>query len=458
MPIVPMNALVVAYERLLIIFVALVPLLAVVYIQHHQDPGRVFANHSFHVVAISLAILLGAFVSYVTWRCYLESGEVFLRWLTLGFVGFVVVYAPHGFLTPFASSNPWLFLLYGPASRAVMAVCFLAAMVSYDRRADASDQRGKWRHWAGPVGVFVVVDILVAWWALSEWRTTASPRLGLEYFAVTMYVVTVIWMLVQRIHNRLMAIFAIALLWFAQSSFAFTYGLLWNHQWWLAHIIFAGGFLLLSYGVVQAYFLTGSFSNVYSQSELLEQLRNEKYRTEQAMTDLQRANEELERVAATDPLTGIANRRAFLQRAELELSRSQRSESPFSLILIDLDHFKQVNDKYSHETGDAVLQAFTERMRGIFRPVDLFARIGGEEFAALLPDTQLQGAIVVAERIRKGVQVQPLVADDEQIPLTVSLGVVTAASGQERVRDMMRRADALLYKAKERGRNRVEAA
>lgn len=123
-----LNRMVVHYSRLLLAVWIIIPLALIIYIEAEQDPLRLYEDHPFHVVSISLAILLSGFISFVSWRSYLASGEPMLRWITLGFLGFSIVYAPHGFLTHTAHTNPWLFLLYGPASRVVMALCFFVAI------------------------------------------------------------------------------------------------------------------------------------------------------------------------------------------------------------------------------------------------------------------------------------------------------------------------------------------
>ena len=264
-------------------------------------------------------------------------------------------------------------------------------------------------------------------------------------------------MIVRRVQNPLMIMYAIAIAWFAQSSLSFTYGLIWNHQWWLAHIIFAGGFLILSYGVVQAYASTRSFAKVYSQAELLGQLREEKARTEQALVDLRLANDQLEKLAATDPLTGAANRREFLHRLEQEMARSIRNKTPLCLLLIDLDQFKMINDKYSHQVGDIVLVEFVKLVQTILRPGDLLSRIGGEEFCILLTDTDLGRANITAERLRHTVEQHVMKTDSVKIGITISIGLVQHHPSTSTVNDLLHRADVLMYQAKDRGRNRVES-
>jgi diguanylate cyclase (GGDEF)-like protein/PAS domain S-box-containing protein len=163
------------------------------------------------------------------------------------------------------------------------------------------------------------------------------------------------------------------------------------------------------------------------------------------------------RSAFCDHLTGVANRRAFFEAAELELARSRRAPRPTALILIDADHFKHINDRHGHPGGDCALRHLGAILAGTFRQVDVVARVGGEEFAVLLPSSTLEGAAAVAERLRQLVAEQPATFEGERIAFTISAGVVAAVEGEPLDLDtLMKRADQALYAAKAGGRNRVE--
>ncbi len=174
-------------------------------------------------------------------------------------------------------------------------------------------------------------------------------------------------------------------------------------------------------------------------------------RTEQ----LAQANQQLLALVREDALTGIANRRYFFEQANTEMQRAFRSGS-LSLLMIDLDHFKLVNDTWGHAVGDAVLKNFSVVARGPLRVADLLARIGGEEFAVLLPATSADGARVVAERIREVVISQFIEIPEGQITYTVSIGVTELNAVADSLSSFMKRADTALYRAKELGRNRIE--
>lgn len=168
--------------------------------------------------------------------------------------------------------------------------------------------------------------------------------------------------------------------------------------------------------------------------------------------ELQHANVKAERSANTDALTGIANRRAFLQRAESLSDECRRLQQPVAVLIIDVDHFKAINDRFGHAAGDVVLREVALRIEAACRRSDFVGRIGGEEFAVLLPNTRIDEARHLAERIRGSVGHAPLNWDDYPVALTLSLGV---AEGDGPLRDLMRRADAALYGAKAAGRDRV---
>lgn len=164
--------------------------------------------------------------------------------------------------------------------------------------------------------------------------------------------------------------------------------------------------------------------------------------------------EELQRLASTDSLTGISNRRYFLQRAQVELLRSERYGLRLALLMLDIDRFKNVNDTFGHGMGDAVLKAVVGACNQSLRQVDILGRLGGEEFAALLPQTDQAGALAIAERMRRAVAAVEIPAKEGTIRVTISLGLAELRRGED-LDALMRRADAALYQAKDEGRDRV---
>ena len=170
--------------------------------------------------------------------------------------------------------------------------------------------------------------------------------------------------------------------------------------------------------------------------------------------DLEEVNKKLELISKTDELTGLPNRREMNETIANEMGRSSRTHKPFCFIFIDIDHFKNINDTYGHACGDVILKSVAQTIRGLLRKYDVFARYGGEEFLTLLPETDLEGAAVVAERFRKQIEKMTVRYADFTIKITITLGVAKFDDrlGADRSIQM---ADKALYQGKESGRNRV---
>jgi len=170
---------------------------------------------------------------------------------------------------------------------------------------------------------------------------------------------------------------------------------------------------------------------------------------------------ELEAMADSDPLTRLANRRVFREWMQREYLRNLRTGVPFSLLIMDLDHFKRVNDTLGHSAGDDIIRISVERMQDSVRGIDVLGRWGGEEFVALLPRATVEAAELVAERIRRNMDspIRIRVRGEEKIlRVTVSLGVTSFRGGEDSVEDMFDRADRALYEAKAAGRNCILSA
>ena len=175
------------------------------------------------------------------------------------------------------------------------------------------------------------------------------------------------------------------------------------------------------------------------------------------MLKLRSATRDLYRLATTDELTGLANRRHFLLRLVDEVARAARYPQPTSVALLDLDHFKLINDTYGHGGGDAVLQVTAALCRDVLRDVDTIGRIGGEEFAVLMPGTDIAGALIVCERLRLAVEQARVETLTGIVRPSVSIGVAERRPDEDSAL-LLLRADTALYRAKQNGRNRIESA
>jgi diguanylate cyclase (GGDEF)-like protein len=162
------------------------------------------------------------------------------------------------------------------------------------------------------------------------------------------------------------------------------------------------------------------------------------------------------KAACTDPLTGVANRGAFMKSAEQVLGRCRRENAPASVIMCDLDRFKSINDTHGHAMGDAVIKKFCETVMDVLWPNDVFGRLGGEEFGLILPRASIETAYVRAERIRISFEESCRFIDGRRIDATVSCGVSVSANTEYTLSELLKRSDQALYRAKDDGRNRVK--
>jgi diguanylate cyclase (GGDEF)-like protein len=187
-------------------------------------------------------------------------------------------------------------------------------------------------------------------------------------------------------------------------------------------------------------------------------LRLQQFRQKQYSVFSQERNtrQELEKVAYVDYLTGALNRRKFFQLASLEFDKSKVYKAPFSIIMLDLDFFKNINDEFGHTAGDKYLQEFTELIVANKRSSDIFGRLGGEEFALILPGTNIQCALEMAERLRKLCAEQEIYFNNKLLHTTVSIGLSRTLNNDRTFQDVLTRADEALYQAKKKGRNRIQ--
>jgi len=173
---------------------------------------------------------------------------------------------------------------------------------------------------------------------------------------------------------------------------------------------------------------------------------------------LESQQETLEKIASTDILSETGNRRHFLLTASQEIERAQRYKRPLSLIMLDIDHFKQINDSYGHQYGDAVIKALGKILSVQARDSDTVCRIGGEEFAILMPETTREEATTMAERLREIFNMAPMTeAGTQKIFCTASMGIAELSDSDKSIYDLLPRADKRMYRAKQEGRNRIIA-
>jgi len=201
-------------------------------------------------------------------------------------------------------------------------------------------------------------------------------------------------------------------------------------------------------------YLGGVGREAASSSELVDQVEVLRRRYHESVSQLASLTGRLRELAMIDSLTGVLNRRAFLDHADGEWVRHRRHNHVLSCAMVDVDGFKKINDTFGHAAGDAVLQHIGALLRATLRASDLPARLGGDEFAALMPETTLDGALTLGERLLARVQQGPLRILDESLSTSLSIGVASA-DGCDSLEELMAKADRALYRAKQEGRARV---
>lgn len=174
------------------------------------------------------------------------------------------------------------------------------------------------------------------------------------------------------------------------------------------------------------------------------------------LTATKRLQQELLLMASTDPLTGLLNRRRFLEQAESDFQRSQRYQHELAVVMLDIDHFKAINDSHGHFAGDQVLIAMSRATENLLRNTDILGRWGGEEFVILMPETPLAGAAILAERLREELARLAVDTTGGALRFTISAGVAARGGTDAGITDILQRADSALYAAKQHGRNRIQ--
>ena len=188
---------------------------------------------------------------------------------------------------------------------------------------------------------------------------------------------------------------------------------------------------------------------------LLDELMQQRLETQKGNAALVVLNERLEKLASTDALTALSNRRVFFERLHEAWAHAERTRATFGVIMLDVDHFKRVNDEHGHHAGDQVLTAVARLLRSSVRPYDICGRVGGEEFAVICPATDGRGTAILAARLREAIAAQSIETEGKTLRVTISAGATECGERHGAAEDVLNEADTLLYEAKTHGRNQV---
>lgn len=300
------------------------PLIAIGYLRAFGDADLLFKSALIHEIAIALAIILAGFITLVAFENYRSSGDPFLRYITLGFLGFTLIYAPHGLLTRMADHDVVAFLIFGPVSRLTAALYFLIAFFRIRDKADEMEHRHKKRLWWPHILLFLVIDVALV--AASAWLDLTIFHIRIfEVASLVLFLSGVILAFLFRPLTPLVWFHICALLLFIQASIAFLLSKPWIHMWWLAHATSAAGFILLGYALMQAFQTTRSFKNVYSAAQLYEHLVGRTQALEMSNQQLQL--EIAERKQAEEEIRNLNKK---LEQHSAELSTINQELEAFS--------------------------------------------------------------------------------------------------------------------------------
>lgn len=363
-------------------------------------------------------------------------------------------------------------LAFSPALSAV-----LGAFVYHTQIESQSNFFAFWRIWlfGDALGILLITPLLVSWYEMKEqlsWRfpswepVVMTPlTLILAYLLFSneftpnllpmtpiIFILALLWMSYRRglmesvAMSVLLSLIAIYFTVRHQGPFSMFNGV--QNTLYLQEFIAALVMITLFFSVL--------LRQVNDKTILLEQLsKNLEDQVREKTNALQIANQKLFELATTDPLTHIYNRRFLEERAEEEVRRVIRHKSDLSLIMFDIDFFKTINDTYGHHAGDDVLIALTQTVLSRIRQDDIFARIGGEEFVILMPNTMLDEAVILATNLKEIISHLTIATESSAISFTISIGISALSNECNRYKTLLDHADKLLYQAKEAGRNRI---
>ena len=439
-----------------------IPLLLFLYLLAQPDVSWQAPAFHFYYVVVSAAI--ASIIATFAYREYSRTQQLRIYLLAVGFIGISVLYCVHAFITPgksivnFPSMKHHVnaFVFFGDMSRLWVSLFFIPQTFI----ADKSYRKLSWLP-------LVVIAVVLAGLSIFMLQNPESfPDIkhsnGLDtHFAVITKVITVVFLVItvaryyegwRIIPNPALMALLIGISLLSQTPIVFLLSKPWGQTWWLAHHLYLLSFIIIGLGLLYSRRCEQiRFFDVFKQiEETMNTIEQQKAALEIANKQLVAKSAALEKMAFIDNLTGAFNRRHFDSEANREIDRVQRYQHQASVILIDIDHFKIVNDTYGHDAGDQVLIELVQAIQDNIRTSDVLARWGGEEFVILTPHLSCDEAGQFAEKLRA--LIDGCLLDDKHV--TISLGVAECRE-TDTVKSWVMRADKALYQAKATGRNKV---
>lgn len=442
---------------LLAIVLIIVPIFIYYYLNNFStDVSNHGDFHFYYVIVSSLIALLLGFAAFFEYR---KSKVVKIFYISIGLIGVGVFYSFHALVTPsmtmmrlfdFPSmvSNISVFVLFGDLSRLWLALMMFVPDSLFENSTYIK------RFFNGyTLIIFAVVLSGISYYLLLT--PAIFPRFVNEDFTSTTLsiltkIVTLLFIGINFLRyyysykaksNLIILSFIVGLGFIMETVIAFMISKPWSSTWWLAHNLFLTSYLVIGLGVAYSYFSKEKygFFDVFGQIENYTKLLEEK-------------NTELSTIANHDSLTGLSNRRYFMTTAAAFIKQAEKENRHFSLMFIDLDYFKAVNDRFGHETGDQLLIIIAKKISSLIKATDIASRVGGDEFVLLIKDVDRSQIEVIARRILDRVT-ETIIVNGNKCHIGVSIGISTFPNDGLTIDELLSKSDEAMYSVKKEGRN-----
>ena len=447
---------------LLAIMVIILPVFIYYYLNNYRTEA---ANHGifhfYYVIGSSIIALLLGFAAYLEYK---QSKVEKIFYISIGLIGVGVFYTFHALVTPNLSiiklfefpdiiSNISVFVLFGDLSRLWLALL----MFIPDNLFEQNNQIKKYFNGYVLIIIAVVLAGSVYYGLLTPevFPVFTNADFSNTNFAILTKIVTILFIGINVLRyyysykaksNTTILTFIVGLGLIMETVIVFMISKPWSSTWWLAHNLFLTSYIVIGLGVMYSYFSKEKywFFDVFGQIEKYTKLLEEK-------------NTELYTIANYDPLTGLSNRRHFITTAEAFIEKAERDNSTFTLMFIDLDYFKAVNDKYGHETGDELLKIISKKISSLIKSTDIASRVGGDEFVLLIKMVNQTQIKDIAKRILDRLT-EPIVINGNICHVGASIGISTFPNDGTTIDELLSKSDQAMYIVKKEGRNNYKIA